>query len=281
MPTSSTLSLPKPAILIPKCRREAVLGPESYGVLRPSQVAEPRGFDSRRLHFDWVLPPSRLRVTLALMPTAKPRRAAIYVRVSTTKRINQSDQYRQNLDVQEAVLRKIADARDLTIHKVYSDRSSGARTEKRPGYLQLWQDARRGEFNVLLVYAFDRFSRSIEELVRAATELRELGIDLVCYNNQIDTSTITGKLVYNVLAAVAEFERDIIRERVITGMEYARAHGTKSGKEFGRPKRIFRRDEALSLKAQGHSIREIAKRLNQSPTTIQRACTESLSKKAS
>lgn len=100
------------------------------------------------------------------------------------------------------------------------------------------QDAKRGEFQVVLVWRFDRFARSIEQLVLALAELRPLGIDFISSPKALDTSTPMGKAIHDHRGNGGAGEK-VIRERVVAGMEYARRHGTKSGNAIGRPKPIF------------------------------------------
>jgi DNA invertase Pin-like site-specific DNA recombinase len=130
---------------------------------------------------------------------------------------------------------------------------SGAK-ENRPGLGSLLQDARRGEFDVVLVWRFDRFARSIEQLVTSLAEFKALGIDFVSCQEALDTSTPIGKAMFTIIGAMAELERNVIRERVIAGLEHARRHGTKSGNAIGRPKRIFDRSEVVRLRRAGLSI---------------------------
>jgi len=131
-------------------------------------------------------------------------------------------------------------------------------------------DARRGLFDIVIVWRFDRFARSVRQLVNALEEFRGLGIDFVSHQEAVDTSTPMGKVMFTVIAAMAELERSVIRERVIAGIEFARQHGTKSGKEMGRPRVIFRRDRAIELRKAGMSWGEIAKELGVGATTIRR-----------
>jgi DNA invertase Pin-like site-specific DNA recombinase len=133
-------------------------------------------------------------------------------------------------------------------------------------------DARRGAFDVVLVFRFDRFARSVKQLVLALEEFRSLGIDFISHQEALDTSTPMGRAMFTIIAATAELERSVIRERVVAGMEYARTRGTKSGKPIGRPRAIFRRDHAQALRAHGSSWRQIARQLGVSPTTVRRAC---------
>src|ERR1035438_10133534 len=189
------------------------------------------------------------------MPDRKTKRAAIYLRVSTANRTRPGDGFEQNPEVP---LRQMLQQRGWDLTRVYSDRMSGAK-EDRPGLKSLMQDAKRGEFQVVLVWRFDRLARSIEQLVLALAEFRALGIDFVSCQEALDTSTPMGKAMFTIIAAMAELERNVIRERVVSGMEYARRHGTKSGNAIGRPKRIFDRGEVFRLRESGLSIERIAK----------------------
>ena len=131
-------------------------------------------------------------------------------------------------------------------------------------------DARRGVFEVVVVWRFDRFARSVKQLVLALEEFRSLGIDFVSHQEALDTSTAMGRAMFTIIAAMAELEREVIRERTAAGLEYARRHGTKSGKPIGRPKVVFPRDEVLQLHREGLSGREIARRLDVGEGTVRR-----------
>src|SRR6266481_7883832 len=180
-------------------------------------------------------------------------RAAIYVRVSTaTKARNGSSAFEQNPDVQELPLRELAAQRGWTLHQVYSDRASGAKVD-RAGLKALMRDARAGQFDVVLVWRFDRFARSVEQLVTALAEFRSLGIDFVSQQEALDTSTPIGKAMFTIIAAMAELERNVIRERVQAGIDYARQNGTKSGRPIGRPKTVFDRARIDELRSSGLS----------------------------
>jgi DNA invertase Pin-like site-specific DNA recombinase len=132
------------------------------------------------------------------------------------------------------------------------------------------QDARRGDFDVVVVWRFDRFARSIEQLVLALAEFKTLGIDFISCQEALDTCTAIGKAMFTIIGAMAELERNVIRERVLAGMEYARKHGTKSGSAIGRPKRIFDRAEVVRLRETGLSIERIAKRMRIGVGTVVR-----------
>ena len=116
------------------------------------------------------------------------------------------------------------------------------------------QDARGDAFDVVAVWRFDKFARSIERLVLALAEFSTLGIDFVSSQEALDTSTPMGKAMFTIIGAMAELERNVIRERVVAGMEHARHHGTKTGNEIGRPKRVFDRSEVVRLLDGGLSI---------------------------
>src|SRR5215472_8996680 len=192
----------------------------------------------------------------AIAPRTK--RAALYVRVSTTNRATRNQAvFEQNPEVQEQPLWQMAEQRGWSVTKVYSDRMSGSKAD-RPGLNALMQDARRGAFDVVVVWRFDRFVRSIEQLVLALAEFRTLGIDFVSSQEALDTSTPMGKAMFTIIGAMAELERNVIRERVVAGLEHARSHGTKSGAAIGRPRAVFDRAAVVELRTAGRSWSQIA-----------------------
>jgi DNA invertase Pin-like site-specific DNA recombinase len=199
-------------------------------------------------------------------------RAAVYIRVSTSSRCNQGDStaFDQNPAVQEQPLRDLIKQRSWELVKVYEDRASGAK-ERRPGLDALMADARRGCFDAVVVWRFDRFARSVKQLVLALEEFRTLGIDFISHQEALDTLTPMGQAMFTIIAAMAELERSVIRDRVRAGLDYARKHGTKSGRSIGRPKVIFQRDQVKALRAQGRSWREIARIMGVSIASVRRA----------
>jgi DNA invertase Pin-like site-specific DNA recombinase len=204
----------------------------------------------------------------ALVP--KTKRAALYVRVSTTNRAARNQAvFEQNPEVQELPLRQMAEQRGWSVVRVYADRMSGSKSD-RPGLNALMRDARRGTFDVVVVWRFDRFARSIEQLVLALAEFRTLGIDFVSSQEALDTSTPMGKAMFTIIGAMAELERNVIRERVVAGIEHARVHGTKSGSAIGRPQVVFDRARVVELRAAGRSWRQIAAALSASVRTVRR-----------
>jgi DNA invertase Pin-like site-specific DNA recombinase len=158
----------------------------------------------------------------------------------------------QTPETQMLPLRRYGEMRQLEILEYIDRESSGKR---RPRLEALLKDARQRKFEVVVVVRFDRFARSVKELVLALEEFQALDIDFVSLNESIDTSTPMGKFFFSVVAAFAEFERSIIRERVIQGVERARAQG----KQLGRPKRIVDREKVLRLYGEHRSVRKVAK----------------------
>jgi DNA invertase Pin-like site-specific DNA recombinase len=162
------------------------------------------------------------------MKMAEPKQkvAGLYVRIST-------DGGRQDTMLQQNELRALATKRGWTIHKIYEDRESGAKVS-RPGLDELWRDCRRGKLDVVAIWSLDRLARSVTQLVGALEEFRRLGIDFVSLRQEgMDTTTPGGRLLYHVISSVAEFERELIRERVVAGMNQAR----REGRKIGRPTR--------------------------------------------
>jgi DNA invertase Pin-like site-specific DNA recombinase len=202
-------------------------------------------------------------------------RAAIYTRVSTrgVSRYGDKTAFDQNPEVQEAPLRAFIESRGWTVEKVYSDRESGRKSD-RPALKQLMAAARRREIDVIVVWRFDRMSRSTKHFLEVVEELRTLGVDLVSHSQAFDSTTPMGKFTLTMFAALGELEAEVIKERVLAGLDYARKHGTKSGNAIGRPKRIFNRDEVRQLHSEGRSTRAIGELLGLSKDTVGRALAE-------
>src|SRR5437762_8747057 len=139
------------------------------------------------------------------------------------------------------------------------------RTIPKPGR-GYWAMKAARRFDVVIVARFDRFARSVSHLLRALDEFNHVGIDFVSLSESIDTSTPMGKMIFTVLAAVAELERNLIKERVHMGISRAR----KQGKQLGRPKRIFDRQKARVM-LQSMSVRQVARHFGVSRGVIERA----------
>jgi len=176
------------------------------------------------------------------------KRATIYARVSTRE---------QNVDMQLIDLRSYAKARDLNVIQEYIDYASGSKND-RVNYQKLFNDVRKRRTDIVLVWKFDRFARSTKELINALEEFKNLGVDFISFKENIDTSTHMGKILFTIISGFAEFEKAVLRERVIAGMDKARAKGI----EFGRPKiPAFKIQEALDMKAAGADYKTICKKL--------------------
>jgi len=185
-------------------------------------------------------------------------RVALYARVSTKNG--------QDPETQLIALREYAKARKFEVFGEYVDVGISGSKEKRPSLNRLMNDAGKRRFDAVLVARFDRFARSTRHLVLALEEFNALGVDFISLSESIDTSTPMGKMVYTVIAAVAELERSLIRERVIMGLQRAKAQG----RQLGRPRVITCEDQLLKLSEQGLSSRQIAKQLSLSPSTVLR-----------
>jgi len=184
-------------------------------------------------------------------------RVAIYTRVSTPE---------QSTGRQLRELRAYAKSRDWKIVKEAEDVASGA-AKKRPLREELLQLARVRSVDAILVQALDRWGRSVQDLVLTMAELEVLGVAFVVPGH-IDMTTPTGRMLAHFLGAVAEFERELIRERVRSGLAHARA----KGKRLGRPRATASRvEEGLSLIEQGETYEEAAKRAKVSVSTLLRA----------
>jgi DNA invertase Pin-like site-specific DNA recombinase len=190
---------------------------------------------------------------------ASQKRAALYMRVSTKG-------HGQTTETQALALRNYAAHRGFEIVQEYRDEGISDSKDSRPGLDRLMKDARTRKFDVVIVARFDRFARSVSHLLRALEEFGHLGVDFVSLSESIDTSTPMGKMIFTVLGAVAELERNLIKERVHMGISRAR----KEGKQLGRPRRIFDKEKARVL-VQTMSIRQAARQMGVSRGVVERA----------
>lgn len=188
-------------------------------------------------------------------------RAAIYARVSTSNN-------GQDPKVQTRELGEFCERRGWKVLPEYVDVGISGTKEKRPALDRLMADAYKRKFDVVVVWRFDRFARSVSHLLRALETFQSLGIEFVSLSEQMDTSTPTGKMVFTVLGAVAELERSLIVERVKAGLRNARA----KGKKLGRPRAAVDAGRIATLRAQGLPWRTIAGQLGCSARTLQRLC---------
>ncbi len=148
------------------------------------------------------------------MTSAKPL-AAIYVRVSTQDQV----QHGFSLDAQQESLQNYANALGYEIFQIYRDEGKSAKDLKRPEMQQMLKDAEEGKFSAIFIYKLDRFSRSLKDLIITIDKLKEIGIDFISLQDKIETASASGKLMFHIISAFAEFERNIIGDRTKFGME--------------------------------------------------------------
>jgi DNA invertase Pin-like site-specific DNA recombinase len=176
-------------------------------------------------------------------------RVAIYARVST---LNGQDPEMQLREMREYAVR-----RGWELAGEYIDHGVSGAKESRPELNRLMQDARQRRFDAVAVWKLDRFARSLKMLVVSLAELEALGVAFVSLRDNLDLSTPTGRLMFQVVGAMAEFERALIQGRVRAGIRNARA----KGKALGRPRRVVDGNAIAELKSQGMSTRKIARTL--------------------
>jgi DNA invertase Pin-like site-specific DNA recombinase len=173
----------------------------------------------------------------------------IYVRVSTED---------QNLNNQVNQLRDYCSRLNYTIYKVYADKISGS-IESRPAFNTLMEDSRKKLFDAVLTWKLDRLGRSVKHLISIVEEWKSKGIDIICYNQNIDTTTPNGKLMFHIIGAFAEFEKDMISERTKAGLDRAR----KEGKTLGRPRvSKYHINKVLEIYKETDSINRTSKEVN-------------------
>ena len=186
------------------------------------------------------------------------KRVAIYVRVSTKD---------QSVDMQLNDLQRYSMERRFTVFGVYKDNGVSGTQETRQALTELMNDARKRKFDIVLVWRFDRFARSTKHLVTALYEFRNLGIDFISYQENIDTSSPLGEAIFTIISAMSKLERDIIAERVKGGLRKAK----DNGKRLGRPRSKIDTDKLVEFRKQNMSIRRIANEMKLSKGTIEKA----------
>jgi DNA invertase Pin-like site-specific DNA recombinase len=195
-------------------------------------------------------------------------RIAIYARVSTDG---------QSVNAQLAELREVAERRGWTVIKEFTDAGiSGAKgRDQRPALDAMLKAATRGEFDTVAAWSVDRLGRSLQHLVAGLGDLQASGVGLYLHKQGLDTSTPSGRAMFGMLSVFAEFERELIVERVRAGVKNAKASGTKSGKPFGRP-RVGTDIECkvLELRAKEWGVNRIARELGIGSGTVRRISSE-------
>jgi DNA invertase Pin-like site-specific DNA recombinase len=176
-------------------------------------------------------------------------RVALYARVSTANG-------QQDPEMQLRELREFADRRGWQIVEVYVDHVTGSK-DSRPALNRLMSDAKQRRIDSVLVWKLDRFGRSLRHLVNALAELEAVGVAFVSLRDNLDLTTPAGRLMFQIIGAMAEFERALIQERVKAGLRNARA----KGKKLGRPRVWVSESKVGAMRASGASWRTIAREL--------------------
>lgn len=172
------------------------------------------------------------------------KRVGVYLRVSTIG---------QTCDSQRDEILAFVKARGWIVAEVYEDKLSGL-TDKRPALQKLFMDARARKLDVVATYKNDRLFRSLKNLILSIQELDELGIAYISIKDSIDLTTSQGRLLLHLLGSFSEFEASLIRTRVLSGLQAAKARGVI----LGRPK-IINAQQVVELRAKGMSLSQIAK----------------------
>jgi len=184
---------------------------------------------------------------------------ALYARVSTLNN--------QDPEMQLSELRDYAKRRGWQISDEYVDQGVSGSKESRPALNRLMSDARRRRFDAILVWKIDRFGRSLKHLVNSLADLAAFGVAFVSLRDNLDLSTPSGRLMFQIIGAMAEFERALIQERVRAGIRNARA----KGRRLGRPRVFVDASKIAALRTQGRSWSQIVAELGIGKGTAQRA----------
>lgn len=192
---------------------------------------------------------------------------AIYARTST---------YLQStgLEAQLLALKNFCESKGLTDFKIFADEGISGTKHSRPQLDLLMQEVRSGKVESVVVYSFSRFARSTKHLLEALETFNQHNVSFVSISENLDTKTSTGRFVFTILAALSALEREILVERVKTGLVNARS----KGKRLGRPKQHNKADLILHLASQNLSYREISKLSGVSPATVCRELRSRVSK---
>jgi len=172
----------------------------------------------------------------------------------------------QDPEMQLSELREYAERRGFVTVGEYVDHGISGSKESRPSLNRLMADAHQRKFDAVLVWKIDRFGRSLKHLVNALADLSAVGVAFISLRDNLDLSTPSGRLMFQVIGAMSEFERALIQERVKAGLRNARA----KGRQLGRPRRIVNTDRITALRAQGASWRTISAELGVGLATLYR-----------
>ena len=189
--------------------------------------------------------------------TTTTHRVALYARVSTNG-------HGQDPEMQLRDLREYAARRGWTVVEEYIDHGVSGTKASRPALNRLMADAQRRKIDTVLVWKLDRFGRSLRHLVNAIAELEALGVAFVSLRDNLDLTTPSGRLMFQIIGAMAEFERSLIQERVKAGLRHAKAKGQK----LGRPRVYVDESKIEALRATGASWRVVAEKLGLGVGTV-------------
>ena len=193
------------------------------------------------------------------MPQQK--RCVIYCRVSTSD---------QSCDRQERDLVEFADRAGYEVIEIFKETASGAK-DNRPERKKVITLAQKRAIDVVLVTELTRWGRSTQDLLHTLNDLHSRDVSLIAQTGMaFDLGTPQGKLMLTLFAGLAEFERDLIRERINSGVAAAQARGVHCGRKPGTGKVVSHKSKVLALRSEGQSIREIAKNLKISHRTVQK-----------
>jgi DNA invertase Pin-like site-specific DNA recombinase len=197
--------------------------------------------------------------SLTQEPPLTIARVALYARVSTLNG--------QDPEMQLRELREYATRRGWEIAGEYTDHGVSGSKDSRPELDRLIADAHRRRCDVVLVWKLDRFARSLKFLVNSLADLEARGVAFVSFRDNLDLSTPSGRLMFQIIGAMAEFERSLIQERVRAGLRNARA----KGKKFGRPRAQVDANRVFALRREGFSWSQVCRTLNVSKGSAQRS----------
>jgi DNA invertase Pin-like site-specific DNA recombinase len=195
------------------------------------------------------------------------KKAAIYTRVSTLD---------QHPEMQRQELVQYVKRRGWCLYKEYSDKGVSGTTERRPALDALLEDCRRKKIDIVVVWKFDRFARSLKQLLNALELFRTLGIAFVSCTEAIDTSLPHGEMLFQIIGAIAQWERSLIVERVRAGLQHARSQGKRLGRP---PLRVLKPEDVAELRKERArtkaTFRELASKYGISVFTAHRLCSRS------
>jgi DNA invertase Pin-like site-specific DNA recombinase len=194
----------------------------------------------------------------------KANRAGIYTRVSTGD---------QHPEIQQRELVEYVKRRGWAKYRIYCDKGISGATEKRPALNTLFEDCRRGNIDVVVVWKFDRFARSLKQLLNALELFRRLNVDFISCTEAIDTSLPHGEMLFQIIGAIAQWERSLIGERVRAGLQHARSQGKRLGRpplRLLKPKDVTElRRERVRTKA---TFRTLAAKYGTTVFTVHKLC---------